>query len=125
VATATLVLPIWQQLRLAEEVAVLDNLSDGRFICGIGRGYQSHEFGRLGITSEDSRAHFNECLDVLIRAWTSDDSFTYRGAHVDIPEPAVVWPKPLQRPHPPLWVAASRPASRPAAWSWGFRPPPT
>jgi hypothetical protein len=49
IATAVLVLPLWQPLRLAEEVAVLDNLTGGRFICGIGRGYQPHEFARLKI----------------------------------------------------------------------------
>ena len=50
-----LVLPIWDPLRLAEEVAVLDNLTDGRFICGIGRGYQPHEMARFGIPLEESR----------------------------------------------------------------------
>ncbi len=61
IGTGVLVLPVWQPLRLAEEVAVLDNLTGGRFICGIGRGYQSHEFGRFGVTGDDSRARFNEC----------------------------------------------------------------
>lgn len=107
IATAVLVLPVWQPLRLAEEVAVLDNLSDGRFICGIGRGYQPHEFGRFGITSAESRGRFDETLDVLIRAWTSEQSFTYDGEHVKIPTPVVVWPKPLQKPYPPLWVAGT------------------
>ena len=50
IATGILVLPIWDPLRLAEEVAVLDNLVDGRFICGIGRGYQPHEMARFGIS---------------------------------------------------------------------------
>ena len=107
IATAVLVLPIWQPLRLAEEVAVLDNLTDGRFICGIGRGYQPHELARYGVTVEESRTRFNECLDVLIRAWTCETSFTYDGEYVQIPHEVVVWPNPLQKPHPPLWVAGS------------------
>lgn len=107
IATAVLVLPIWQPLRLAEEVAVLDNLTDGRFICGIGRGYQPHEFARFGVTVEESRAKFNEVLDVLIQAWTSDESFTYEGKYIKIPYEVVVWPKPRQKPHPPLWVAGT------------------
>jgi alkanesulfonate monooxygenase SsuD/methylene tetrahydromethanopterin reductase-like flavin-dependent oxidoreductase (luciferase family) len=111
IATAVLVLPVWQPLRLAEEVAVLDNLSDGRFICGIGRGYQPHEFGRFGVTNADSRIRFNECLDVLVRAWTSNTSFTYSGEYVQVPEPVVVWPKPLQKPHPPIWLAGTSPDS--------------
>jgi alkanesulfonate monooxygenase SsuD/methylene tetrahydromethanopterin reductase-like flavin-dependent oxidoreductase (luciferase family) len=107
IATAVLVLPVWQPLRLAEEIAVLDNLTDGRFICGIGRGYQPHEFGRFGVTNEDSRGRFDETLDVLIRAWSSNESFTYDGNYVKIPTPVVVWPKPLQKPHPPLWLAGT------------------
>src|ERR1051325_4108732 len=91
IATAVLVLPIWQPLRLAEEIAVLDNLSNGRFITGIGRGYQPHEFGRFGVTPEDSRDRFNECLDVLIKAWTSDTSFTYDGKYFQLPHGTVVW----------------------------------
>ena len=107
IVTAALILPIWQPLRLAEEVAVLDNLTDGRFICGVGRGYQAHEFGRFGVGSADSRVRFTECLDVLLKAWTSDESFTYDGEYIKVPEPVVVWPKPLQKPHPPLWLVGS------------------
>ncbi|HLF72421.1 MAG TPA: LLM class flavin-dependent oxidoreductase, partial [Dehalococcoidia bacterium] len=107
IATAVLVLPVWQPLRLAEEIAVLDNLSDGRFICGIGRGYQPHEFARFGVTNDDSRGRFSECLDVLLKAWTCDTSFTYDGEFVKIPNDVVVWPKPLQKPHPPIWVAGT------------------
>ena len=107
IATAVLVLPIWQPLRLAEEIAVLDNLSNGRFVAGIGRGYQPHEFARYGVTVEESRDRFNECLDVLVKAWTSDTSFTYNGKYVKVPHETVVWPKPLQKPHPPFWIAGS------------------
>lgn len=107
IATAVLVLPEWQPLRLAEEVAVLDQLSNGRFICGVGRGYQPHEFARFGISAEQSRGIFNESLDVLLKAWTSTESFTYEGEYITIPHEVVVWPKPLQQPHPPLWVAGS------------------
>jgi alkanesulfonate monooxygenase SsuD/methylene tetrahydromethanopterin reductase-like flavin-dependent oxidoreductase (luciferase family) len=107
IGTAVLVLPMWQPLRLAEEIAVLDNLTGGRFFCGIGRGYQPHEFARLGVTSEESRVRFSECLDVLLRAWSSDTSFTYEGQYVKTAAEVVVWPKPLQKPHPPLWLAGT------------------
>ena len=116
IATATLVLPEWQPLRLAEEVAVLDNLTRGRFVCGIGRGYQPHEMNRFGVALEESRARFNETLNVLLLAWTSDQSFTYAGEHVKVAQPTVVWPKPYQKPHPPLWIAGtSAETMRPAA----------
>ena len=107
IATGVLVLPHWPALRLAEEVAVLDNLTDGRFICGIGRGFQPFEFARFGVKPDESRARFDETLDVLLAAWTRDEGFTYDGRYVKVPEPVVVWPKPRQKPHPPLWVAGS------------------
>ena len=107
IATLVLVLPIWQPLRLAEEIAVVDNLIDGRLICGVGRGYQPHELGRFGVTLEESRQRFHESLDVLIKAWTEDESFTYNGDYVKIPDSVTVWPKPLQKPYPPLWIAGT------------------
>lgn len=107
IATGILVLPIWDPLRLAEEVAVLDNLIDGRFICGIGRGYQPHEMARFGIDLLETRQRANEILDVMQLAWTRDESFTYDGQYIKIPNETTVWPKPLQRPHPPLWVAGT------------------
>jgi alkanesulfonate monooxygenase SsuD/methylene tetrahydromethanopterin reductase-like flavin-dependent oxidoreductase (luciferase family) len=107
IATAAIILPEWQPLRLAEEVAVLDNLTRGRFACGIGRGYQPHEMQRFGVTLEESRTRFSEALDVLIRAWTCDESFTYAGQYITVAEPTVVWPKPYQKPHPPLWIAGT------------------
>jgi len=107
IATGVLVLPHWPPLRLAEEVAVLDNLTGGRFICGIGRGFQPFEFARFGVKPDESRQRFDESLDILLRAWTADEAFTYDGQYVKVPEPVVVWPKPLQKPHPPLWVAGS------------------
>ena len=107
IATMVLVLPIWQPLRLAEEVAVLDNLSNGRFICGVGRGYQPHEMGRFGVSLEESRQRFTETLDLLILAWTRDESFTYDGQYLKAPDPVTVWPKPLQKPYPPLWLAGT------------------
>jgi alkanesulfonate monooxygenase SsuD/methylene tetrahydromethanopterin reductase-like flavin-dependent oxidoreductase (luciferase family) len=107
IATAVLVLPEWQPLRLAEEVAVLDHLTGGRFACGIGRGYQPHEMSRFGVALEESRVRFNETLDVLIRAWTSEQSFTYEGQFIKLPHPTVVWPKPRTKPYPPLWMAGT------------------
>lgn len=107
IATAVLVLPEWQPLRLAEEVAVLDHLTGGRFACGIGRGYQPHEMNRFGVALEESRVRFNETLDVLIRAWTCDQSFTYDGEYITVSHPTVVWPKPRTKPYPPLWIAGT------------------
>ena len=117
-----IVLPIWDPLRLAEEVAVLDNLTNGRFICGVGRGYQPHELARFGVTVEGSRQRFNETLGVLYKAWTEYDSFTYDGQEVKIPNETTVWPKPLQKPHPPMWVAGTSVETMELAAAWDMMP---
>ena len=102
IGTAAVILPVWQPLRLAEEIAVLDNLIDGRFLCGIGRGYQPYEMAGFGGNVEESRQRFQETLEVLLKAWTSAESFTYNGKHVQIANPVTIFPKPLQRPYPPF-----------------------
>jgi alkanesulfonate monooxygenase SsuD/methylene tetrahydromethanopterin reductase-like flavin-dependent oxidoreductase (luciferase family) len=122
IATAVIVLPIWDPLRLAEEVAVLDNLTNGRFICGVGRGYQPHELARFNVTVESSRQRFNETLEVLYKAWTEYDSFTYEGKEINIPNETTVWPKPLTKPHPPMWVAGTSVETMELAAAWDMMP---
>jgi alkanesulfonate monooxygenase SsuD/methylene tetrahydromethanopterin reductase-like flavin-dependent oxidoreductase (luciferase family) len=102
IGTAAVILPVWQPLRLAEEVAVLDNLIDGRFMCGIGRGYQPYEMAGFGRNLDESRQRFQETLEVLLKAWTEEESFTYDGEYVKVANPVTVFPKPLQKPYPPL-----------------------
>lgn len=106
IGTGVAVLPEWQPLRLAEEMAVVDQLSGGRFIAGIGRGFVPFEQERFAVPAADSRAVFDESLEVLLQAWTATD-FTYEGTHVRVPKPTTVVPRPLQQPHPPLWLAGS------------------
>src|SRR5262245_7224430 len=107
IGTAAVILPVWQPLRLAEEVAVLDNLIEGRFMCGVGRGYQAYEMAGVGGDLGASRQKLHETLDVLLKAWTHEESFTYKGEYVQIPTPVTVFPKPLQKLHPPLWLAGT------------------
>ena len=107
IGTASVILPVWQPLRLAEEIAVLDNLIDGRLMCGIGRGYQGYEMAGFGSDLGESRIKFQETFEVLLKAWTSDESFTYDGEYVQIENPVTVFPKPLQKPHPPLWISGT------------------
>lgn len=102
IGTAAVILPVWQPLRLAEEIAVLDNLIEGRFLCGVGRGYQPYEMAGFGASVADSRQRFQETLEVMLKAWTQEEAFTYDGKHVQIASPVTVFPKPLQRPHPPF-----------------------
>ncbi len=100
------VLPTWDPLRLAEEIAVADQISGGRFIAGVGRGFVPFEQERFGGDLERSRAHFGEALEVLLKAWTETD-FTHEGRFVNVPLPTTVLPRPFQQPHPPLWLAGA------------------
>jgi alkanesulfonate monooxygenase SsuD/methylene tetrahydromethanopterin reductase-like flavin-dependent oxidoreductase (luciferase family) len=106
VGTGVAVLPEWQPLRLAEEIAVADQLSGGRFIAGVGRGFVPFEQERFGVQVEDSRARFEENLELLLRAWTETD-FLYEGRYTRVVAPTTVLPRPLQQPHPPLWLAGN------------------
>ena len=78
IGTAVLVLPFHDPLRLAEDVAALDVMSGGRVVIGVGRGYQPKEFGGFGIPLEQSRKRYEETLDVLRLALTTED-FSYKG----------------------------------------------
>ena len=101
---AIIVTPFWHPMRLAEDIALTDILTDGRLELGIGRGYQPMEFRGLDIPMEDTRGMFEEQLEIMLKAWNEDD-FTYQGRHYRVPEPTTVLPRPIQRPHPPIWVA--------------------
>jgi alkanesulfonate monooxygenase SsuD/methylene tetrahydromethanopterin reductase-like flavin-dependent oxidoreductase (luciferase family) len=94
----------YHPLRLAEEIALLDILSGGRVNWGAGRGFDAREFGVFGIPIEESRTRFREAVDIVVRAWVNE-RVTYHGEHFSF-EDIEVLPKPLQLPHPPMWVAA-------------------
>jgi len=89
-------------LRIAEEIAMLDVLSGGRIISGFVRGIGC-EYLSSGVNPTDSRARFHEAHDLIVRAWTEDGPFTFEGEHYRV-RYANIWPRPLQRPHPPIWL---------------------
>ncbi|MBM3140498.1 MAG: LLM class flavin-dependent oxidoreductase [Chloroflexi bacterium] len=107
--TAVLVLPFWNPLRVAEDIALTDQLTGGRLEVGVARGYQPFEFRRFGLEYEEARDRSDETLTILTRALT-EDGFSFDGRFHQIPE-TTIFPKPLQRPHPPLWLAAHTPES--------------
>jgi alkanesulfonate monooxygenase SsuD/methylene tetrahydromethanopterin reductase-like flavin-dependent oxidoreductase (luciferase family) len=118
VGTAVIVVPLHHPLVIAEEIATLDLLSGGRLDVGLGRGYQHYEFERLGLELESSRARWEESVDVLLKAFAGGP-FTYDGKFFKIPETSV-FPQPVQRPHPPIWITAQSPESVEAAVHRGF-----
>ncbi len=107
IGTAVSLAAMYHPLRLAEEVALLDVLSGGRVNWGAGRGSDPVEFGVFGLDMKSSYARFRENVDVVIRAW-SEERLTYDGEFTHVHDVEVL-PKPLQQPHPPVWVAASSP----------------
>ena len=117
-APAVLVVPFYHPLRLAEDVALADVFSNGRLTVGVGRGYQPYEFDRFGVRIEESRELFAEAVDLMVTAWTRR-GFTHQGRHWQIPE-CTIYPRPIQQPHPPVWVAANTPETIRFAVERGF-----
>jgi len=97
-------LPIHEPLRLAEELAMLDCLSNGRLIAGIARG-APREYRVYNIPASESRARFEECYEIMQKAWT-EESFSYEGKFHSYKDVAI-WPRPVQQPHPPVWIPAT------------------
>ncbi|HEY3118966.1 MAG TPA: LLM class flavin-dependent oxidoreductase [Chloroflexota bacterium] len=94
-------LPIHQPLRLAEELAMLDCLSGGRLISGFVRGIP-REYNVYGVPQRESRARFEEAWEIIRKAWT-EEVFSYEGQFWSYKDVAI-WPRPVQQPHPPVWV---------------------
>ena len=104
---AVIQLALRHPIRLATELAVLDNLSDGRLDIGVGHGtnFNEYEFVGFGLRSDDSRERMEETLDVMIRAWT-EAPLAHEGKFYQLSLPELR-PRPRQRPHPPIWRAVS------------------
>src|SRR2546425_7064743 len=111
IGTAVVIAPFAHPVRIAEEWAMVDILSNGRLEFGLGRGYQPAEFRGLSISMEKTRERFDECLEVIRRAWT-EERVTFEGEFYTVRDLRVL-PKPIQQPHPPFWTAAASPATFP------------
>jgi len=103
--TAVIVLPWHDPVRVAEEIALLDVLSGGRVNFGAGRGFDATEFRAFGVPPPESADRFREAVEIVLAAWSSD-RLNYAGKYFSF-ENIEVLPKPLQKPMPPVWVAAS------------------
>lgn len=108
--TAVVVLPWHNPVLVAEQVATLDLLSGGRVDFGVGKGYRQAEFDGFCIPMDEASERFDEAMEVIRACWTSDGRFSHHGKrwHYDN---IVVEPAPVQRPHPPVWLAAGSPDS--------------
>src|SRR5262249_47045674 len=114
--TAVITAPYWNPLRAAGEIALADILTGGRLEVGFGRGAYQYEFDRLagGMAQERGGDHLRELIPAVQKLWQGD--YAHDGTIWTFPRATSV-PKPLQRPHPPLWVAARDPET----YDWTVR----
>jgi natural product biosynthesis luciferase-like monooxygenase protein len=91
-------------VKLAAELAVLDNISGGRLDAGFGRAFIPKEFEVFGVSMEESRARFEEGIDIVTKLWT-EERVSYEGKFHTFQDVRLM-PRPVQTPHPPIWVAA-------------------
>jgi len=119
VGTAVQVLPLNHPLRIAEEVATVDQISEGRFEYGIGRSGSVRTYDVFGIPYGESQARFLEALQIIRQAWKGEP-FSYEGRFYRI-ENATVVPRPYQVPHPPIRMATTSEETFPAAGRLGLQ----
>ena len=105
IGLAVHVLPLRNPVRIAEEIATLDHLSEGRLDFGVGRSAFPNVYHGYGMSYAESRGRFDECLEVILKAWTSE-RFSFQGQYYQYEDVCVV-PKPLQTPHPPIRIGAT------------------
>jgi alkanesulfonate monooxygenase SsuD/methylene tetrahydromethanopterin reductase-like flavin-dependent oxidoreductase (luciferase family) len=118
IGTGVSLAPFYNPLRLAEEVALLDVLSGGRVNWGVGRGFERSEFKAFGIAGEESASRLHETVAIVLKAWTNE-KLSYRGKYFSY-DGVEVLPKPLQAPHPPVWMATTSTTAIEWAASNGF-----
>ncbi|MFQ5851418.1 MAG: LLM class flavin-dependent oxidoreductase [Candidatus Binatia bacterium] len=101
--TAVLLLPLYHPVAVAEEGAMVDMISGGRLILGVGAGYVPEEFAAFGLSPKQRGSRLEEGVSLLHRLWTQE-SVTHRGRHYRVTD-VTVGPRPVQRPRPPIWFA--------------------
>jgi alkanesulfonate monooxygenase SsuD/methylene tetrahydromethanopterin reductase-like flavin-dependent oxidoreductase (luciferase family) len=105
IGTGVSVLPLCHPIRTAEEAATVDQLSHGRLDFGVGRSGFPRAYSGYGVRYDESRERFQESLDVILKAWTQE-GFSRAGTYFTFDNLTVV-PRPYQKPHPPIFVAAT------------------
>ena len=117
--TAVLVPALHNPIRLAEDTATLDLVSDGRLDVGFGRGSAGYEYSGYDVDWEESQERFQESIAVIQALWTTPD-YSHEGRYYRVKRANLV-PAPVQRPHPPIYIAATRtPATLEFAVSTGY-----
>ena len=114
------VLPMYHPLRLAEEVCMLDHLSGGRFMYGVGKGITPHELSYFGVDPKAAREIYEEILEITLKLFDpATERLTWHGRHYDFDDVPVNI-HPVQTPHPPLWVGIGTPEGAAVAGARGY-----
>ena len=109
IGTGVSVLPFHNPIFLAEESAMMDLLSEGRLEFGVGRGSANYEYGNFHIDFDSRNKRFQESLDIILGLWTKR-GFSYEGEYYQAKDVTIA-PSPIQKPHPPVFLAVSRTAA--------------
>ena len=118
VAATVILVPLHNPVELAESVATMDAICGGRFVFGIGLGYRDEEYICFGVQRAQRVGRLQEALEVMKLLWTQEE-VEFHGKYYQVPrvQPAT---RPVQQPHPPIWVAANNDAAIRRAARWGY-----
>ncbi len=118
VAATVILVPLHNPVELAESVATMDAICNGKFILGVGLGYRDEEYAAFGVQRKERVGRLREALDVMKLLWTQSE-VEFQGKYYQVPHiiPAT---RPVQQPHPPIWIAANSDAAIRRAARWGY-----
>jgi alkanesulfonate monooxygenase SsuD/methylene tetrahydromethanopterin reductase-like flavin-dependent oxidoreductase (luciferase family) len=118
VAATVVLVPLHNPVEMAESVATMDAICGGRFILGVGLGYREEEYTAFGVEPGQRVGRMREALEVMKLLWTEEE-VEFHGRYYHVPKVKVAT-HPVQRPHPPIWVAANGNAPIRRAARWGY-----
>lgn len=109
IASGVLLMPFHNPIRLAEDIAIVDIISGGRFEIGVGIGFKGEEFDGFGVPSKERGRRTDQALEIIRRA-LAGETVTFKSEFFDFPN-ARVTPAAIQKPHPPIWLGGFTPAA--------------
>ena len=117
VAATVILVPLHNPVELAESIATLDAITNGKFVFGVGLGYREEEYTAFGVQPGERVGRFNEAMDLIKRLW-SDEEVEFNGKYYNVPKTKIST-RPVQTP-PPIWVAANNDVAIRRAARWGY-----
>ena len=118
VAATVILVPLHNPVELAESIATLDCITNGKFVFGVGLGYRDEEYTAFGIERGERVGRMNEAMDLIKQLW-SEDEVEFNGRYYTVPKTKIST-RPVQAPHPPIWVAANNDVAIRRAARWGY-----